>query len=280
MVASYKGNVGHLMQHWTLCKLLVLAKQHHTPGLNYIDAHAMAPLAVKNRSEDKPDRRFAKVRDRLPQLPQCRASTYENAWRELKPTKGYPNSAAFVAEIWEGDFSLLLCEIDPETNGELKPWLQDVRKWKRCRDAVLFPDDWRKRFECGLPSPSATGLEDGALTLVSFDTNMCSKRRNVKNHKGKYKKLYQEDLDLAMCAVKGLKGGILIQLSTYSANGCNRQGDVIASVDSIIEGAGFTRCAVVRVHGSMMSLVYERNVSWSDEITRLPADFSAWLPAR
>ena len=207
-------------------------------------------------------------------------SAYERAWYELEPTKGYPNSAAFVAKVWKGEFSLLLCEIDPETNGDLKPWLKDVRKWKRCGDAVLFPDDWRKRFECGLPSPSATGLEDGALTLVSFDPNMCSKRRNVKNHKGKHKKLYQEDLDLAMYAVKCLKGGILMQLSTYSANGPNRQGDVIASTDSIIEGDGFTRCAVVRVDGHMMSLVYARNVSWSDEITGLPVSFKAWLPAR
>ena len=276
MVTTYKGNVGHLMQHWTLCELLDLAACHSTPGLNYIDAHAMAPLACKNRSPNDPDPRFAKVRDCLPQ---CRESTYERAWHKLAPTKGYPNSAAFVAEIWEGYFSLLLCEIDPETNGELEPWIQDVRKLGRCKRAKLFQGDWRERFKKGLPAPSATGLEDGALTLVSFDPNICSKRRNVKNHKGKYKKLYQEDLDLAMDAMKDLKGGILMHLPTYSALN-NRQEDVIASADSIIVGADFKRLATVRVNGHMMSLVYGRKVSWSDKITELPARFRDWLPAR
>ena len=276
MVTTYKGNVGHLMQHWTLCELLDLANHHHsTPGLNYIDAHAMAPLAGKNQNEDKPDR-FAKVRDRLSQ---SRQSTYEEAWYELEPTKGYPNSAAFVKKLWKGDFSLLLCEIDRETDDELEPWLECVRKSERCKRAKLFPDDWRKRFKGELPAPYKMGLKDEALTLVSFDPNMCSSHRNVKNRKKKYKNLYPEDLDLAMDAVKSLKGGILVQLSTYSANGANPQGAVIASVDSILVGADFKRLAKVRVNGNMMSLVYARKVPWCAEITKLPDCFSAWLSA-
>ena len=276
MVTTYKGNVGHLMQHWTLCELLVLAKQHHTPGLNYIDAYAMAPLAVKNENKGN-TAQFITVRDRLPQR---RESAYEEAWYKLapEPAKGYPNSAAFVAEIWEGDFSLLLCEIDPETNGALEPWRQRVCKSDRCKRAKLFQGDWRERFKKGLPSPSETGLEDGALTLVSFDPNICSRHWN-QNRKKKYMNLYPEDLNLAMKGLKDLKGGILMHLPTYSATN-NRQEDVIESADSIIKGAGFTRCAVVRVHGSMMSMVYSRKVPWSAKIAELPDRFSAWLPAR
>ena len=275
MATTYKGNVGHLMQHWTLCELLVLAGSHHpTPGLNYIDAHAMAPLAVKNQSEDKPDR-FAKVRDRLSQSSQ---STYERAWYELEPTKGYPNSAAFVAKLWKDKFSLLLCEIDPETNGELEPWLQDIRKLDRCRHAELFQGDWRKKFEGGLLPPSKTGLKDEALTLVSFDPDMCSSHWNVA--KKNLRIIYPEDLEAAMAAMQHLKGSILIHLPTFSAFGDNPQGAVIASANSIIAGAGFTLLAVVRVHGSMMSLVYARNVPWSAKVAELPDRFRAWLPAR
>ena len=181
MVTTYKGNVGHLMQHWTLCELLDLAKRHHhpTPGLNYIDAHAMAPLAIKNENKGN-TAPFITVRDRLSQSSR---STYERAWYELEPTKGYPNSAAFVIKLWEGKFSLLLCEINAQTNAELKPWLQSVRKSKRCKRADLFQGDWRERFKCKLPSPSATELADGWLTLVSFDPNMCSSHRKVQDRK-------------------------------------------------------------------------------------------------
>ena len=277
MVTTYKGNVGHLMQHWTLCELLVLADRHHpTRDLNYIDAHAMAPLACKNENEDKHDhptvRQFTKVRDRLSQ---SRQSTYERAWYELAPAKGYPNSAAFVAELWKGKFSLLLCETDCKTKGELGPWLQDVGKWDRCGRAKLFPCDWRKRFEGGLPAPSETGLEDEALTLLSFDPDLCSSHWNVAKKNPRI--IYPEDLKVAMAAMQHLKGSILIHLPTFSAFGDNPQGAVIASANSIIAGAGFTLLAVVRVHGSMMSLVYARNVPWWAEITGLPDRFSAWL---
>ena len=271
MVTTYKGNVGHLMQHWTLCELLSLADKHHTPGLNYIDAHAMAPLAIKNENKGN-TAQFIAVRDRLSQ---SRQSTYEQAWYKLEPTKGYPNSAAFVANLWKGDFSLLLCEIDRETDDELEPWLECVRKSERCKRAKLFPDDWRKKFKGGLPAPSETGLKDGALTLVSFDPDMCSSHWNVAKKNRRF--FYPEDLEAAMAAMQHLKGSIVIHLPTYSAFGANPQGAVIASANSIIAGAGFTLLAVVRVHGHMMSLVYARKVPWWAEITKLPDCFSAWL---
>ena len=39
---TYKGNVGNFMQHSTLCEMLNIAHGQGAPGLNFIDAHAMA----------------------------------------------------------------------------------------------------------------------------------------------------------------------------------------------------------------------------------------------
>ncbi len=44
-MSTYKGNVGNLMQHWTLCELLSIAGESEVTGLSFIDAHAMVPLA-------------------------------------------------------------------------------------------------------------------------------------------------------------------------------------------------------------------------------------------
>ncbi len=113
-MGTYKGNVGNLMQHWTLCELLAAAGKH-TSSLNFIDGHAMAPLASDNKSRDC---MFAYVQDGLPDH---RGSTYERVWHELAPNGGYPNSAAFVEKVWQGDLSLLLCETNPTTISEIGP---------------------------------------------------------------------------------------------------------------------------------------------------------------
>ena len=43
---TYKGNKGNLLQHWVLCELLSAAREH-VSRLQFIDAHAMAPVAEK-----------------------------------------------------------------------------------------------------------------------------------------------------------------------------------------------------------------------------------------
>ena len=269
-MCAYAGNVGHLMQHWTLCELLVIAGRHNTPGLNFIDAHAMAPLATDKQHVDP---LFDRAQARLPGQP---GSAYERAWHHLAPNGGgYPNSAAFVNEVWERDFALLLCEVDDATCKALAPWLQRVEKTTKCRAAKLCRGDWRGRFAKGLPSPVEAGLVDGALTLVSFDPNMCSSHRGVVNRNPR--NLYPEDLELAMCATSNLDGSVLIHLPTYSPNGNNPQGAVIASVDTVLVPKGFTRLAVVRVNKAMMSMVYARNVSWAAELENLPDRFTEWL---
>ena len=266
-MGTYKGNTGHLMQHWTLCELLVIAGKH-TPGLSFIDAHAMAPLASGNKDKDD---RFARVQTGLP----GQGSVYEKTWHHLAPNGGYPNSAAFVEKVWEGDFSLLLCETDPSIFEELGPWLKRVQKLARCKSAKPFPGDWRERFAEGLPSPSEVGLADESLTLVSFDPNMYD--RHGPPRTPKCENMYPRDLCAVVDAVSDVRGGVLIQMSTYSANDRNSQGAVISSVNSILVKGGFTLTAVVRVNGNMMSLVYARDVSWSAELANLPCRFKEWL---
>ena len=95
---TYKGNVGNLMQHWTLCELLEIAQRQGAPGLNFIDAHAMAPLARQQEPPVRVDGRFNLVANRVqhPQEPNhVWASAYECAWHHLAPSVGYPNSAVF-----------------------------------------------------------------------------------------------------------------------------------------------------------------------------------------
>ena len=89
-MTTYKGNTGNLVQHWTLCELLDIAGKH-TSRLNFIDAHAMAPLARERTSSDP---KFSRVQEGLP----GQKSAYEKAWRRLAlHGEGYPNSAAFVS---------------------------------------------------------------------------------------------------------------------------------------------------------------------------------------
>ena len=75
--------------------------------------------------------------------------------------------------------------------------------------------------------------------------------------------------------MSSLKGGILIQLSTYNIELLQLSKEaVIPSLNAILAAGDFTRCAVVKVHGHMMSLVYARNVSWSAELADLPNRFT------
>ena len=120
-MGTYAGNAGHLMQHWTLCEVLRAAKEH-TSGLSFIDAHAIAPWATEY---PRPDAMFECVKKRLPGMP-GKESVYEKAWHSLvqqHQQEGYPSSAAFVREVWKGQYSLLLCEMCNATAAEIDDWL-------------------------------------------------------------------------------------------------------------------------------------------------------------
>lgn len=275
-MGTYKGNKGNLMQHWTLCEVLEIAKGQGVTQLNYVDAHAMAPLATKRTSSDTV---FDRVRDALP----GQKSVYEKAWHVLTSGRdSYPNSANFVTQVWQGDYSLLLCETNTATASKIRPWLDDVRRSTRCKHAELFECDWRQQFKQGLPTPSDVGLGGNALTYISFDPYMISKSHAqfMKNPGS----LYPQDLDNIGQATGHITGGVLLQLSTYTTNGGNSQGVVIQVVDSGLKGYGFERVARTRVKGEranamgyMMSLIYAREADWArKELGCLEENFSNW----
>ena len=243
--------MGNLMQHWTLCEILGAA-QRHTSCLSYVDAHAMAPMA---RCRTDTCRTFDRVRDGEQQK-----SDYEQAWRRLAPAeKGYPNSAAFVQDVWKGRVFMLLCELDSSTVAELKTWADNRN------EVTVFDGDWRKRFEKGLP--------DAPLTLLSFDPYMYNRKRAVK----KPGNLYVSDLELTVSSVDAVQGGVLLQLSTYDTNDGNPQEAVISSVSGILANGGFRRAAVARVNRKMMSLVYARGIDWFADLEDMPGRFTDWL---
>lgn len=270
-MGTYKGNKGNLMQHWTLCEVLRLAQCNSVTQLNYIDAHAMAPLA---KTPTSPDQVFPRVQANLP----GQGSAYEKAWQTLAPNSvdGYPNSANFVRTIWQGDFSMLLCEINPKTADEIDCWLPEVRSLPNCKKADLHRGDWRNTFKKGLPTLKDMGLADDALTLVSFDPN---KYNIAGDPKQLDNDMYPVDLGEVITSLRALEGGVLVQLSTYSRGNTNqnKQGAVISSVTELFAAGGFLLAAVLWTNGDMMSLVFTRNVEWWREIAVLPSQFRLWL---
>ena len=226
-MGTYKGNVGNLMQHWTLCELLQIANAHAV-GLSFIDSYAMAPWATECT---RPDQKFESVKNNLP----GKGSAYEQAWHSLSQQnqkEGYPNSSAFVREVWKHNYSLTLCESDFQTAYEIEEWLPEARESQLCNEAKLFQCDWRERFVSRLPNPSEMGLPPGSLTMVSFDPNIYSSIYSLVSRRTK--NLYRVDLGLALYALSGFTGPVVVQLSTYSANGKNPQNKVIESVNSVL----------------------------------------------
>ena len=268
-MGKYKGNVGNVMQHWTLCDVLRIANVY-TLGLSFIDSYAMAPWATRCT---KPDEIFESVKNRL----SVKGSAYEQAWHSLsqgQQGKGYPNSSAFVQEVWKHNFSLILCEKDDQTADEIDEWLHVARKSPKCTDGELSRGDWRERFVDGLPNPSATGLPAGSLTVVSFDPTMYSSRYSPVRRCAT--NLYRIDLGLVLYALGGVTGPIVIQLSTYTANDNNPQDKVIESIYSVLTRGQFQQAAVVREDENIMSLVYTREVDWADDLAGLPDRFAEW----
>ena len=250
---AYKGNKGNLLQHWVLCELVSVARRH-VSRLQFIDAHAMAPMADRRTATDKKDkgRVFDSVRDHLPGQPE-RDSSYERAWRELVPRgeAAYPNSASFVNRLWTGSVYMLLCERDKET-------VQEFRDWAGSRpDVEVASGDWQSRFGEGLP-------ESGELTLVSFDPYMFSRRCEPK--RPKIGNMYPEDLDLVVQAMREMQKGVMLQLSTYSTNDSNSQTDVEQCIRDRLHGGGFEQVATVRAGGDMMSVVFARGVAWGSDV--------------
>ena len=265
------------MQHWTLCEVLRVAQCHHS-ALNYIDAHAMAPLATCRTGYDAA---FDRVRNGLPKG----ESAYEKAWYGLTKTKeGYPNSAKFVKHVWKGCYSLFLCEKDSATHACINEWLCELRATDPgCAHATSRCGDWRCAFAEGLPRPAGVVLPDDALTVLAFDPYFISK--SCARYGKDWGAIYPQDLAVISEALRTLPGGVLVQMSTYSVNGGNSQGEIEQLVDRAFEDHAFTRVAKTQVkgkkpnaRGNMMSLIYARDVPWAScELAPLSESFATWL---
>ena len=272
-MGTYKGNVGNLMQHWTLCELLTVASKHIN-RLNYIDAYAMAPWATHCPG---PTREFLCVRNGLP----GQESAYERAWHNIArrhPTVGYPSSAAFVHEIWNGPHSLLLCENDVPTANEIQTWLDTIQPSSGCEDPMLLRGDWQDNlFLDPLPNPRDADPPDDSLTFISLDPDRYERDPVGLNRRN----LYPRDLQRILGALESAGGGVLLQISTYSRGNKNQdpQGAVVSSANSILTRGGFTLGALVWCNGDMMSLVYVRGVAWAPMLAGLPQQFDNWHQA-
>ena len=126
----FRGNVGNLLQHWVFCEILAVW-QGCANRVDFIDAYSMAPLADERypESDIASRRRFDWVQANLME----EQTPYERAWHRLTPDADrYPNSAAFLTEVWQGDYSLVLCESDASTVRELRRWQTKVEVSPRC----------------------------------------------------------------------------------------------------------------------------------------------------
>ena len=239
-----------------LCELLAIIGQHSSK-LSFIDAHAMAPIADARYKEDYSSQLFDKVRRNLP----GQNSRYEKAWKQLDAGDFYPNSAAFLSEVWQGKSSLILCEKDSMTADALR------QRYVGHTDVEIAEGDWRNRFK--------QRLLHTPLMLFSFDPNMYDRHGPTK--KMKHENMYPSDIKLVLDTIDDLSGEILIQISTYTANNNNSQDEVVASLDKLLKKGGFTRAVKISADGNMMSMIYTRDVGWMDELKSLSDRFNAWL---
>jgi hypothetical protein len=263
-VAVYRGNVGNLLQHWVLCEVLE-AWRGCASQVNFIDAHSMAPVADERYPEKNAlsRRRFDCVQARARE----ERTPYERAWHKLTPEPGrYPNSAGLLTELWPGEYSLVLCEVCPNTVHELRAWAHKISASPQCVSVEIAEGDWRNRFRCGLSA-------SGDLALLSFDPYLFNRHGGLQNPGN----MVPSDLDLIAQATRSLHGPLVMQLSTYSANGENAQPDVIEVVDSRLIQQSFERLAVVRADGHMMSMLYGRHLGHGPSLGDLPGRFISWL---
>jgi len=238
---QYRGNVGNLLQHWVLCEL-VAESGRHFKQIRFVDAFAMAPLATERVRPGPSASLFDHVRDRT-----HGGTPYERTWHQLAPNRSaYPNSASFFTTMWA----------------------TSQRQSPECDDIEIAGADWRERFERSVATSDT-------LTYLSFDPDKFD-RHGSDNPRI----MDPADLDAVAAALEPIRGAVLVQLSTYSANRDNGQEAVAKAVVSGLNEAGLTLLARVRVDGQMMSLVLGRHAGSLGEIGSLPARFDSWLSIR
>ena len=246
------------MQHWVLCELINSLSIHYT-HLTYVDAHSMAPIARQRTSSST---KFDTVFKQLP----GQESIYEQAWQKLSlEPETYPNSANFVQYLWHlpDNCSMLLCEKDHETVTLLQAWASQLNGL----DIEIAYGDWRNRFRKGLPKPKG-------VVFISFDPCMFNRHPR----KISPRNMYQTDLDLLIKMTRSFPE-ILVQLSTYDVNDCNPQEKVIEAIRSKLTANGYGEVAIIRPGKSkkIMTLIYQRGLTFINELTSLPHRFRNWF---
>src|SRR5204863_4046334 len=111
--------------------------------------------------------------------------------------------------------------------------------------------------------------------FISFDPNMyvCQDARAPKRAN-----MYPGDVPLAGAAMRALpRRPIVVQLSTYSVNGPNRQPDVVDSVIPQFARYGFEMACCVHADDAMMSMIFARDIS---VMSNLEQAFQTWLADR
>jgi hypothetical protein len=247
-VPTFRGNRGNLLQHWVLVELLEDLRERQPGTLCFVDAHAMSPIATRSpkAATDQTAAEFDRVRAHLAEG----LSPYELTWLSLSQSLGseYPSSAAFVRHRWKGPLHLMLCEADIETAEEIANWLSDLDPSTVSYE--LHRGDWRQRFLQDIPSTYNA-------YYFSFDPNMYD-RHDVRPPK--VENMYPSDIDIACAPMASLRSiPIIVQLSTYSANGGNSQEDVLDNVVPLFEAHGFATAGCVCADCAMMSMIFTRD---------------------
>lgn len=257
---KYQGNTGNLLQHWVLCELIQGCNKHWA-SLHFVDAYAMAPLATNQVKPSPSLFTHAQVRE-------TPNSAYEEAWRRLVEGRiGYPNSAAFVADLWKGCCSMSLCDNDGPTALALKSWAVTQAEKPAGARAEVWPEDWRVGF-----SRRAANSKD--LTVLSFDPDLFTLHTSTSG-----REMTLSDIKTIAAAVDPINRECVIQLSTYnSARGLNRQTDVERTIAEGFRPSGLELLAVIRANKEMMSIVIGRgSSSVASELAGLSERFDLWF---
>jgi hypothetical protein len=245
-----------------LCEVLAACENSYE-RLGFIDGYSMAPFATDRPKRDASADLFDVVASGLP----GQQSSYERAWLKLAANPHeYPNSAAFVTASWRNRYAFFLCESDPATVVCLNRWAHIARQFPGCEGVEVAAGDWRNYLRGHL-------LPSSDVVFFSFDPYMFDRKGLDRRNPGN---MNPSDLDQMVGVLAVVRGPVLVQLSTYSANNDNPQQDVGEVITSRLRRAGLAEVARVRVDGNMMSLVLARDVN-APGLDQLAGRFSAWL---
>jgi hypothetical protein len=248
-VTTFAANAGNLLQHAPLCEVVRSLVDHpFIESLLLIDAHAMAPLATARRP---PRAEFIAFQRTL----RSSQLTLTQAWLALtKDPNLYPSTASLIDTLWRGDLAMVLCEKDAATADAIERWRDALPNSRRQRVEV-WRGDWRDRFSAGFQRTLSTWPCD--LTVVSLDPYLFHLAGPTKDTG----KMWPDDIDRVCAAVKPFEA-VLVQVSTYSTNGDNRQSDVHASWKTRFAGNALRPAGtLVSPRHGMMTAFFARG-SW------------------